>query len=63
MIMATWRVQGQPGLRETIYLNLLELLYIPHICMYVCHAHAQCLWRPEGIRSPGTGVKDGGDPL
>lgn len=32
-------------------------------CMYVYVAHACCLQRlEEGVRSPGTGVKDGCEP-
>lgn len=33
-------------------------------CMYVYHVHAQCPWIPEGgIRSSGTGVPHGCEPL
>lgn len=34
------------------------------VCVSVHHVHACCLWRPEdGVRSPGTGVRDGYGPL
>ena len=33
-------------------------------CIYVYCVYALCLWRPEvGVRSLGTGVRDGCEPL
>ena len=46
-------------------INLFVCLF-DFACAYVCAPHVcnamQCPWKPEGVRSPGIGVRDGCEP-